>query len=87
MTRDLEAEIGTIYAENEAVMEILNGTITEGENYELYQAFLAEYGTFVNLFTTAIQAYYFWRWYYFKTQPSFRRRTYCAFFQYYYRKR
>lgn len=55
MTRDLEAEIGTIYAENEAVMEILNGTITEGENYELYQAFLAEYGTFVNLFTTAIQ--------------------------------
>ena len=55
MKRDLEAEIGTIYAENEAVMEILNGTITEGENYELYQAFLADYGTFVNLFTTAIQ--------------------------------
>ncbi len=54
MKRDLEAEIGVIYRENEAVMETLNATITEGENLELYQAFLADYGSFMELFTTAI---------------------------------
>ena len=55
MKRDLEAEIGEIYAENQAVIETLNGTITEGEIFEVYQDFMADYGTFVNLFTTAIQ--------------------------------
>ena len=55
MKRDLEAEIGVIYRENEAVMEILNTTIAEGENLELYQAFLADYEGFMGLFTAAIQ--------------------------------
>lgn len=55
MKRDLEAEIGAIYSENTTVMETLNATITEGDNLELYQKFSADYGTFMNLFTTAIQ--------------------------------
>lgn len=55
MKRDLEAEIGAIYSENTTVMETLNATITGGDNLELYQKFSADYGTFMNLFTTAIQ--------------------------------
>ncbi len=54
MKRDLEAEIGVIYEENAATIETLNGTITEGDNLELYQAFLADYDAFMGLFTTAI---------------------------------
>jgi len=54
MKRDLEAEIGVIYAENQTVIETLNTTITEGEILTLYQSFLADYDSFVNLFTTAI---------------------------------
>ena len=55
MKRDLETEIGVIYRENEAVIETLNATITEGDNLELYRSFSEDYGTFMNLFTTAIQ--------------------------------
>ena len=54
MKRDLEKEIGVIYEQNAAVIESLNSTITEGENLELYQDFLADYDKFMTLFTTAI---------------------------------
>ena len=53
--RDLEAQISEVYASNSEVMEILNGTITEGENLEIYSEFQNDYAEFMNDFTKAIE--------------------------------
>ena len=53
--RELEAEISEIYAANEAVLEVLDTTITEGENAEIYAEVKTAYNEFMVDFTKAIE--------------------------------